>query len=429
MSLLERVSGWRSAMDGVSLWKASLCLFAIAFLLRAGLVLTLKSYCVVEHSEPVRVAESLARTNAFSNPFAGKTGPTAHLSPGHPFLLSLIYRSFGFGSRAELVKELLSSAISSLQYAMLPLVAVAFGAPASAGLLAGAFGAVLPLFFWIETKGTWEQPEAMVLLFAALSLSSVLARRLNIRWSLASGVAWGVAFLFMPSFVTVFAGLLALWLWSTRGRCWKLAVIASLFAMLVVAPWIWRNYRTFGSVFWLRDNFGLEFHVSNMDGSSPRIEENLSGAPFRSHPSANPEESTKLAFLGESAYFRLRFEAGRDWVRAHPAQFLHLTAERIWFFWFPRLNHWLKTWLAGALSILGILGLFRMIRAGLLGAKLLGVVWILYPLPYYFVQVDPRYRYPVHATALLLAGLLTLHLGKLRPLLSASDSQGPGRGE
>jgi 4-amino-4-deoxy-L-arabinose transferase-like glycosyltransferase len=402
MHVLKLVERWRRKLDTVNPWKLGLYIFIAAFLLRSCIVLGFEKYRIIETSEPVQIAQNLVRTNVFGNPFGGETGPTAYLAPGHPFVLSLIYRVFGFGPGAELVKELFSSAMSALQYGMLPLLAVALGVPLTAGVIAGACGAAFPLFFWIETKGTWENPESMVLLLVSLCLSAALIRRSRTSASPMFGIVWGVTFLFAPSFVSAFCGILALWLWRIRPKFWRPLLTALVPMLLVVAPWILRNYAELRSVFWIRDGMGLNFGISNSPAASPLFDVNSRTEWFwRTNPFLSPEERVKLKSLGELAYLEARYADGKAWVRTHPVEFLRLTLQRMWFFWFPPFNHPLKSVFNGVVVIAGLLGLLLMVRRHVDAAAVFGLIWALYPLPYYLVHVDPRYRYPVYAFSLL----------------------------
>jgi len=272
----------------------------------------------------------------------------------------------------------------------------------------------------------------MVLLVAALGFSAILIRQVRTSAPVGFGALWGIAFLFSPSFAPILAGVSALWLWAIRARSWRPILTTLVPILLVISPWILRNYVALGSVFWIRDNFGLEFHLSNMPGASALFDENMRGAPFRTHPLSSPAERAKIASMGEVAYYHGRLLQGTAWVRAHPREFVRLTLQRVWFFWFPKLNSPNKTILAAVLTLLGSLGLLCMARTQAYAAGILGTVWILYPLLYYVIQSDPRYRYPIHAISLLLTAYLVIHVldlsareAQARPMLEATDGFGP----
>ena len=96
--------------------------------------------------ESQSIAESLARTGQFANPFRTPTGPTAHLAPAHPLLLAGLMTLFPNDSSYETAKQVLSSLAASLLYAILPLAALALGLARRAGLIAGWLGIAVFLF-------------------------------------------------------------------------------------------------------------------------------------------------------------------------------------------------------------------------------------------------------------------------------------------
>ena len=115
-----------------------------------------------------KIAQSLAQTGVFGNPYKLPTGPTAHSAPAFPFLLSLVYRVFGEGHGGELAKEILSTSVASLQYALLPLASISLGLPIRVGMLGGLVGALFPFRFWLETKGSLEQVYVALALLLAI---------------------------------------------------------------------------------------------------------------------------------------------------------------------------------------------------------------------------------------------------------------------
>ena len=76
-------------------------IFVLALLVRLIIIFTTKTYRIIEHTEVINVATSLATHGTFADAY-GATGPTAHTSPLYPILLSLIFRLFGTGVPGEL---------------------------------------------------------------------------------------------------------------------------------------------------------------------------------------------------------------------------------------------------------------------------------------------------------------------------------------
>jgi hypothetical protein len=84
-----------------------------------------------------------------------------------------------------------------------------------------------------------------------------------------------------------------------------------------------------------------------------------------------------------------------DWMRSHPVRFRRLTLARIWMWW-------TSSWLVAGMSLLAFVSLWINRRSTAGKAAFAGL--LLFPLPYYVIQFDPRYAYPVLWLAALMAG-------------------------
>jgi hypothetical protein len=376
-------------------------IFLLAVLLRLTLVFVLKTYSSVPNVEPDHVAKTLARAGFFGNPFGVPTGPTAILAPGWPFLLALIYGFVKTEVAAEVAKRILSTVLCSAQYALLPALANSLRLPIACGYLAGAIGALFPLFFWVETNGSWESPCIASMLVGMLILSARLFTAHPPSLYL-YGAGWGIVFLFTPAFASIFVAVLTIWWWYSRNLLSILKVAA--IAGLVVSPWIIRNYSQLGALFFIRDSYGLELYMSNNPRAQALFEENLQY--FDEHPNDNGTQALRLRAMGEVAYFNERRDKAIVWMRSNPGRFARLTAERALYFWFPRFKRPASTVLAIIVSVLAFGGLAALLRGKHRpAAQLFVAIWIAYPLPYYLIQVDPRYRYPLYSSSLLLAAV------------------------
>ena len=408
-------------------WTCALVLFALAFGVRVAAILLLRTYRNALSPEPILVAKSLVREHLFGNPFGVPTGPTAVVPPGPPFLLSLLYSWFGDTTATKVARQVLSAAACSVEYALLPALAAAAGLRRAVGILAGGAGALVPLFFWIETNGSWESSYIAAMLVAMLILSARLWAGVRVS-PFVYGAAWGFVFLFAPGFLFVFLALLGVWWWRSRNT--RAVLTAGALAFAVVLPWIVRNYLQLGSVFWMRDGFGIELQLSNNPIARPMYYDAqafLGGNVFRffgdffqdragedqkagmGNHAVDRAEALRLGRIGEVEYFHQRGVLGQQWIRSHPRRFAELTAARAWYFWFPRFRRLSSTLLAAAVSLGGLVGLALAIRLKRrLAASLFGLVWLVYPLPYYLVLIDPRYRYPIYSQALLLIAFLVV---------------------
>ncbi len=383
-------------------------IFVLGLTVRMVPVIVQQRYKDIQAPEMVEIGKTLAATGNFANPFPVPTGKTAICPPAYPFLLSLIFRALGVTAVAELAIQLLASAAAALQFALLPWLAAASGFQRSVGIAAGYFGAAIPFWFWIETKGSYDTAYTSLLVVALLAVFAQNTIASNAGLPLWYGLAWGLTLLFNPTFLTVLAPLCALRIWRARDVSRKAAlrdvVLTVTLAILVLVPWTVRNYLEFGSLFLIRDNYGLELSVSNGPESSPLFDENTRpGGPYATHPFHNDSEARRLSVLGEPRYFEEKKAAAFAWIRQNPAQFAHLTALRILYFWFPLLNAPLKTLFCAAITIFGIAGFVISFLKNRAGFYLLATVLIVYPLSYYIMQVDVRYRYPLYCPLLLCA--------------------------
>ena len=361
-----------------------------------------------------RVAFALAGHMGFANPFKIPTGPTSHVAPAYPFILAGIYELFGKGSPAEVVRQILSCCATCLQFALLPAIARAAKMSPRVGVLAALLGGLSPLRHWIETKATFETPYTALLLviLTLLTLKTWNLDQLSSGRAWFHGATWGIALLFAPQLLPVLFGYLAigaLWSFSNQFRSYlRFSLTLLLAAAIVLTPWTLRNYYVFHRLILVRGNFGLELSLSNNDTALPLSELNIyTEGVQNNHPSSSLTAAQAVERLGESAYYHQRLRAAYRWIGSDPWRFLRLTTERVRYFWFPPLEPHLKGIISSLLTwcftLTGIAALFMMLQPHRVSALVIAVVWLTYPLAYYLVQFDLRYRYPIEWTFLFAA--------------------------
>jgi hypothetical protein len=93
------------------------------------------------------------------------------------------------------------------------------------------------------------------------------------------------------------------------------------------------------------------------------------------------------------------------WIRAHPAEFLRLTGLRVVQFWLGPVGDLPAALGISVLTLLSAAGVWRS-WPGLTALQRAAIVipLLTYPLVYYVVGFEARYRQPVDGLALLLAG-------------------------
>jgi hypothetical protein len=332
--------------------------------------------------EQVAVARSLAAGHGFANPFGQyPTGPTAILAPVHPTMLALIITLWGYRPATVIAAVLAEAAIQTAAVVLLLRISIVAFSSWIPGAIAAAAMLVMtwPLPQW-ENASAW-------LVLEAIFLCALVGRKAA--WT---GMVLGVGWLVSPSLIP--ASVVAV----VFLRGWKYTRVSAVVAAVVVAPWIVRNWITFRQPVFLRDSFGLELLVSNNDRAEPR-----QAAQFESyqlwHPNQNAAAAAELSLMGEPRYFgRLQSEA-IEWIRTNPKRFIQLTGARIALWW-------TSSWLIAAVNLLCLAGIW-LSRANPLGrAAAAGLA--LYPVPYYVIQFDPRYVWPVLWLSALMAGYACL---------------------
>ena len=389
---------------------AFLFIWALGTLLRLAQILGSRPHPARDLSELELTARSLILHGTLGNPYLHNSGPSAHVSPIAPLVLAVLYAMFGTDSNGQLAQRIAGAVAASAQYALLPAVAQSLGLVRIVGIVAGLAGALLPYKGYIETVDTvWEQPY-VALVYVLLFLHTVQGwTKKNNGSAPARGLLWGFAILLSPTFGLVFVAVLAYEFFSMKRRNGLILVIAC--AALVQVPWIARNWIQLGGFVPARSNFGLEFSLSNRIDAHPLMEDNISdGALSRFHPSHNQEQWQQLREQGEVAYNRILLNNAVHEIASNPPHFLRLTGQHIWrFWWWP--SHRKGTTLATLLvTALGLLGLRRLPATD--ARNLIGLILLAYPLIYYLIEVDRRYRYPIEWIFMLGAAVYLLPLSR-----------------
>jgi 4-amino-4-deoxy-L-arabinose transferase-like glycosyltransferase len=369
------------------------------------------------------IAISLMKTGEFADPYIIPTGPTAHLPPIPPLKDSLIYRALGLTYRAGYVRAISIILTTSVLYAMLPWFSERLGTGRAAGVIGGLVGAISGL-----AGGIWDMLPGHGEYLTGLILGLVLVAFLR-RWregsagwrgSLLLGLAIGAAFHVQPALLPVILGcmLFELW-WLKNPRQWALVGVSVLGIVLACLPWGRRNYRTFNAVFFIRSNLGHELRIGNNEDAEATFAE-MYVEDMRHHsPRGSGLEARKLIDLGEVQYMRQAGGEAWEWISAHPAQSLWLTAQRFANLWAGPLHRPMEdsrgvltltllaivgAWLSfpTLLAIVGAWLSFPRITVPQRAAFLIPLAT--YPLIYYIVAYMPRYRIPIDWILYTLAG-------------------------
>ena len=345
-----------------------------------------------------RVAASLASGHGFSNQFGPPTGPTAWEPPLYPYLTAGVFLIFGIYSKiSAFVLLTINSIFSALT--CVPIFRIARRIFSEKVAIGSSWAwALLPnVIFWC-TRVIWETSLSALLLATVIWLALTLEERDGWLPWIEFGALWGLIALNGTSLLA-FLPAAGLWAWYHRAKIGKrslgVVVLASAVFCTCIAPWIIRNYETFGKFIFIRDNFGAELRLGNGNGADGTLMLYLD-------PLHDVYAMRQFQAMGELPYIAMRKQQAVAYIQADYARFASLSVKRFVYFWAgpPReTNPW---WLSQAKnslflvsSVLMFWGLGRALRQRRPGAKLLLWLVVLYPAIYYLVYAIPRYRHPI----------------------------------
>jgi len=413
-------------LDGVRLRPddVSLALFLAAVLY--GMVLqTLQPAGL--WGEMMKLADSIAQHGTFSNPFSIlPTGPTAANPPLYPLILALFMKTLRYSGLVYIAITVSAAVMNAFTAVLLLRLSQIFYGDILPGVVAS--------LLWIPVMPDmpdWDTSYTVAGLLLFCIVASSLASASIAKAALAGAIA-GLLVLLNPSSLFVTLPWLAFLLWR-EGRLRPALVRAVTITFLVLAGftvgWGWRNYRQLGA-FVIRTNLGMTLYASNNYCAQPSMISNeFTGCYQRHHPNTSLEEATALRNLGEVRYDRLRTAETLSWINANPGKFWWLTLARVWQFWFPATEQlrptgsearrefvsiaWVQSWIAyrnfvartvWLITVLSIPGFALMLRRKEPSAAFIAAALAAYPVLYYVVVSDVRYRYPVLWLSLLPAG-------------------------
>jgi 4-amino-4-deoxy-L-arabinose transferase-like glycosyltransferase len=385
-------------------------LILVGFALRFGFVIWARTYVGSANTmtpfgaEVCRIATHIAAGEGFRSPFhGGDTGPSAWVAPVYPYLVAAVFRLFGnYTATSALI-------LLGLQCMMGAGTGVAISeiGMRSLGERVGTWAAwiwtVSPIFFRWPASWIWDFAASALLLtltFVMTFAAGETARRG--KW-LALGAIWGLIALTNPALLTLlpFSFLHAAWSNRKAGRPWIRASIYALATFVVIiSPWLVRNYVVFGRPVFLRDNYWFEFSLGNYHNSNGM---GYSGK----HPDNNPAIYNQVAKMGELGFIAYHKKEALEFVRQYPREFVELTLHRAWWFWDGTFltyqgNEWWSPWEFWPLSAIGWLGLLFVFTRRPPGWLLYAAALVVYPVPYYFAYPQAKYRHAIEPQLLLL---------------------------
>lgn len=342
-----------------------------------------------QYNEFARIAWAVVSGYGFSSPWPNTPlVPTAVEPPVYAYLLAGIFRIMGAYSLASLRVGVFFNAALSATTAVFILRLGKRDFSPSVGVLASwcwscwIYEAAVSLRLWEASLS------AFLLVLGLFLLPRVGNSSVAFHWA-GFGVLAGIAALTNTSLLSVFP-LLWVWLWIARRRLphsGKLTAISVAAFIMVLFPWMLRNYVTFDRVMPIRDNFGLELWLGNHEHVGRQYDNDF--------PILNPAEYNRL---GEVSFMEAKRQVALQFIGQHPVEFIRLSSHRCFKYWTaPDGSAW---WMVSLLSWLGA-GLALLRRK--VSAVPYIIVIVAFPGIYYVTHTFNNYRHPTESAMFLLA--------------------------
>ncbi len=417
---------WKGASELFRFWahiRTSLFwIVAIGLFLRLGWIIIGQTYRFDSTEanfgfgwEMGRIGAAIASGQGFSNPFGVPTGPTAWESPLYPYLIGGVFRIFGTYSPASAFVLLSLNSLFSVLTCVPIFLTARWIFSEKVAIGAAWTWTLLPHVMYWCTRWVWETSLSALLMATIFWLTLAFEDRDGLRPWLEFGLLWGITAL-SSTVLLAFLPASGLWAWYRRAKRGKPSfagvVLASVLFFACIAPWLVRNYQTFGKFVFIRDNFGAELRLGNGNGADGTWMMYL-------HPTQDLYALRQYTAMGELAYIAMRKRQALDYIRSDYARFATLCIKRFVYYWAgpPRLAQvwWLaqvKNSLFLASSVLMFWGLGRALRQRRPGAWLLFWLILLQPAIYYVVFPNQRYRHPIEPAMTILGVYLLTEVGR-----------------
>ncbi len=257
--------------------------------------------------------------------------PTASRVPGYPLFLALLYGLFGHHVWVvRLVQAILGSFTCLLIYALAKSVA-----NRRVGLLAALAASFYPLFLYMGGL-LYSETLALLLLVAALYLFTTIMKHKSWARALFAGILLAASVLTNPLGALLIPILLVGLLMAQGWRDgFRYGIVLSLGALLVLTPWVVRNFVVFDRFIPLSSLAG-----SNLwSGNNPLADGGFVYPNQQTWPGENSPDREYLgwASLGEADSSSRFAQEAIEWIANNPAQFLGLLPKKLLRLWSPTM--------------------------------------------------------------------------------------------
>jgi len=282
------------------------------------------------------IARNLLTGAGYTGSFmGGQFGPTSYMAPLYPVLIYLDFLVFGPGKwlPIQLLQTMLLSLVPLL---LLRIRQTIFPEQPQLSPWVLVLPAVVPFTMFSGYIG----PAALLTMFttAGFALFFAAARQPKWRYFLALGLLAGVTGLTDPVPLLLFAAGFLWLLVRQRGRLVLRWLAAGTIALLIVSPWLYRNYRLFGAFPAIKIQGGWNLWWGNNPLATGGIHNRDGGEYTAQYDALSPEEEDSLLRWNE--WERDRFFARKarkaivHWLTHDPLGYARLKLKSLMFFWF-----------------------------------------------------------------------------------------------
>ncbi len=407
-------------------FRAPAAIFWVAFAVRLAYMTVAHTYSIRPYEdhfqfgwEMGRIARALVTGYGYADPFGHfgivHTGPTAWLPPLYPLLMAAVFKMFGVYTlqSAWILLSLNSLFSAATAPAVYEIAARCY--TRRVALWSGWLWALYPAAMQYAVRWVWEM-SLTTMLFAFVLVLALRMRGIGEglpsepvhatepapgratlgQWGI-FGLLWGLIAL-SNSTLLLFLPVCGIWILLGAARksdALRGAVLSAVVCVLVLAPWIGRNWLVFHAFVPMRANFGAELYMGDGPGSTGLLME-------YDHPFQARDQLLLYARMGELRYARLRGQLAMANIRAHKAHFAAITLKRALFFWFSvphppdhPFSEYGRIVNFSFTSVAGLLGLALSLKRRKPAAALFAWAFALLPLTYYLVTVHARFRHPL----------------------------------
>ena len=343
--------------------------------------------------EPLGIAKSLLAGHGFSSPFELPTGPTAFLTPVYPLMLAGIEKIFGVASKSSAWAILTMQCVFSAATAAVVYYLALELFDRRIAQRAAWMWALFPYAVILPTNIIWESCLSALIMVTGLLLFARTVRSQSLLHWAACGAYFSFACLVNAAFLLLLP-ILLVWLFLRTSEYRRRTVSCAAVFIACLLPWTVRNYMVFDKLIPLRDNFSLELWIGNRDGATTEFTPNI-------HPAFSTTEVLEYQRLGEIGYMSGKREQALNFIWEKPLVFLANTAKRISAYWTLNLHAlWL---LVPVLSMVGLIGMWRLLQRSYPLTWVFSIPLLIFPLPYYLTHPDLRYLHPLQPLLVILA--------------------------